>query len=89
MGDIDKTVSPGPATYPGLNTNIYKLKAPQYTMRPVWGSIPDKTNSPGPAGYALKLLPGKTAPAYSMGRLFAENASPYITAQDILPCKKN
>lgn len=83
---IDKRIGPGPIYLPP-SPDVYMHKAPKYTMSPSTG-LSSKSMSPGPANYSLQVLPGKSAPAYSMGRRYGEDVTPYITTQDLVPCKK-
>ncbi|KAK4884680.1 hypothetical protein RN001_000951 [Aquatica leii] len=76
------TTSPGPAQYGEIKLDIYKSKAPLYTMRPQCRGS-DKQGSPGPAAYLPRFkipIPG----GISFGRRV--DRMPYITADDQLPC---
>lgn len=88
LGLADRTFGPGPAAYGRPDIEVQRWKPPKYTMRPACREGLDRTVSPGPAMYSLKLIPGKTSPAYSMGRKYNECFTPYITPQDMVPCVK-
>jgi len=64
----DNSIKPSPAEYPFVPNNIYKPRAPGYTMRPNTKVIGDRTNKPGPAEYWPDLHGFKPRPPkFSMG----------------------
>lgn len=82
---ISKERSPGPAQYGATDQNTYKHKLPKYTMGIQLEGLKDKINSPGPAGYPRPEYKSCMG-GYSFGRRV--NKTPYITADDTLPCSK-
>ncbi|XP_030748201.1 outer dense fiber protein 3-like [Sitophilus oryzae] len=72
--------SPGPAKYNSAKTELYKNKAPTYSMSPRVYPPLDKNQTPGPI--YLPKLPKK--PGYSFG--LRTDTDPYVTAEDDMPC---
>uniref|UniRef100_A0A8C6YPF6 ODF3A protein n=1 Tax=Nothoprocta perdicaria TaxID=30464 RepID=A0A8C6YPF6_NOTPE len=71
--DLYKT--PGPAAYQKTELDVYKTRAPKYTMRSHNKPIGDKTVKPGPADYYI----GKPeAPAISFGIRHSKYTAPLI-----------
>jgi len=62
------TIDPSPAEYPSVKNDLYKHKAPGYTMRPNTKLVGDNTLKPSPATYFPELEGFKPRPPkFSMG----------------------
>lgn len=81
-----QSCSPGPATYQGTNTDIYKNKRPQYTMGGNYHGVSGSAKSPGPAAYVPKKLCGEHGPRFTISGKYDEIYTPYITPEDNMPC---
>lgn len=77
---LDMERSPGPANYNSAKTDIYKVKAPDYSISPRVYPPLGKAHTPGPI--YLPKLPQK--PGYSFG--LRTDTDPYVTAEDDMPC---
>lgn len=78
--------TPGPASYYGVNTNVYRHKQPHYTMAGRLAQPASNAFSPGPAAYMPKKLCGEGGPKFSMSAKYNDAYTPYITKQDNVPC---
>ncbi|NWX93224.1 ODF3A protein, partial [Nothoprocta pentlandii] len=76
--DLYKT--PGPAAYQKTELDVYKTRAPKYTMRSHNKPIGDKTEKPGPADYYIGkvTLTKPEAPAISFGIRHSKYTAPLI-----------
>ncbi|GAB0187579.1 outer dense fiber protein 3-like [Grus japonensis] len=77
--DLSKT--PGPAAFPKVELDIYKKKAPMYTMGTKSGLGGEKTVKPGPADYCLGkvTLTRPQAPAPTFGLRHSLYTTPLIS----------
>nr|AGI41309.1 outer dense fiber protein 3 [Cerebratulus lacteus] len=80
--DLQKT--PGPGSYQVTDPNIYKSRAPYYTLSGRDTTPRDNTKKPGPGAHSPEkvCITIKTAPAYSFGIRHSEYTAPLIVQKD-------
>uniref|UniRef100_A0AAY4DKY7 ODF3A protein n=1 Tax=Denticeps clupeoides TaxID=299321 RepID=A0AAY4DKY7_9TELE len=72
----DHQKSPGPGTYRVVDTNIYKMNSPHYSMIGRNSMPGDTSQKPGPGAHR----PDRKAPSFSFGIRHSEFTAPLIAA---------
>jgi hypothetical protein len=80
--DLQNT--PGPGSYKETDPNIYKSRAPYYTLSGRDSAPGDDTKKPGPGAHSPEKvnLNKRTAPAFSFGIRHSEYIAPLIISAD-------
>ncbi|CAH2098538.1 unnamed protein product [Euphydryas editha] len=87
VGFNPKAKSPGPAVYFLRDADVYKTRAPCYTLGARAEGAGRATRTPGPAAYPPNLYNTKKNPyAYSFGTKHGDYACPMIIKEDTMDC---
>ncbi|CAF4956403.1 outer dense fiber protein 3-like protein 2 [Pieris napi] len=82
-----KPRSPGPAVYFQRDTDVYRTRAPVFSLAARSEGAGKPTKTPGPAAYPPHLYNTKKNPyAYSFGTKHGDYACPMIIKEDTMDC---